>query len=150
MNKTISEFLTGNPANTIRADATAMDAITAMTSERHDYVLVMDNETIAGIFTERDFLNRVLGERLSPAEVSIWEVMTPNPEYLVSSDYIAYAIERMARYGFRNIPIVDPDKPPMVLTIWNVMSHLSEILADVEEDEIDRVILEEFTDTGGG
>jgi len=150
MNKTISELLSGKPARMIQADATVMDAISAMTLERHDYVLVMENESIAGIFTERDFLNRVLGEHLSPERVIIRQVMTPTPEILTQTDYIGYAIERMARYGFRNIPIVVKDTSPAVLTIWNVMSHLSDILTDVEEDEVDREILEALTDTGGG
>jgi len=150
MNKSISEFLTDTSANTIRADATVMDAISAMTRQRHDYVLVMENGSIIGIFTERDFLNRVIGERLLPERVPIREVMTPDPETLMRSDYISYAIERMARYGFRNIPIVDEGEPPAVLTVWNVMSHLSEILADIEEDGIDREIFDELTDIGGG
>ncbi len=150
MNKNIAEFLTDRPANTIQADATVMDAISAMTQERHDYVLVMENDSITGIFTERDFLNRVIGERLLPAEVLIRDVMTPDPETLMRSDYISYAIERMARYGFRNIPVIDEGRPPAVLTVWNVMSHLSEILADIEEDGIDKDMFDELADIGGG
>jgi CBS domain-containing protein len=150
MNKSISEFLTGDPAIAIRADATVMDAIKLMTTKRLDYVLVMDNGTIEGIFTERDFLNRVVGESLLPGGVKMREVMTPAPETLKRLDYISYAIERMARYGFRNIPIVDDDGPPSVLTVWNVMSHLSQILAEVEESGMDREIIEAVTDTGGG
>ena len=150
MNKNISEFLSSESAQTINADATVMDAISEMVTHRQNYVLVMDNETIVGIFTERDLLNRVINEKLLPADVIVRDVMTPDPDTLKRTDYIAYAIERMARYGFRNIPVLDEGSPPAVLTVWNVMSHLSEILADVEETEIDKDMIDEITDTGGG
>ena len=150
MYRKISEFLQDASAKTIQADATVMEAVSAMISERHDYVLVMEDGAIVGIFTERDFLNRVIGKRLLPAEIFMRDVMSPKPETLMRADYISYAIERMARHGFRNIPIVDENSPPAVLTVWNVMSHLSQILADIEESGIDKDIINELTDTGGG
>lgn len=150
VNKNISEFLTGKSANTIHAGATVMEAIAAMISERHDYVLVMEDEAIVGIFTDRDFLNRVIGERLLPSATLIRDVMTPNPDTLKRSDYISYAIERMARHGFRNIPIVDEEGPLAVLTVWLVMLHLSEIIDEVEEAKIDNEIVSELADIGGG
>ena len=150
MNKKISEFLTEQAAVTIQADATVMDAISVMMAEHHNYVLVADKDSIVGIFTDRDLLNRVTSEKLLPAEVVIRDVMTPNPDTLKTDDYIAYAIEKMARQGFRNIPISDENGNMAILTVWNVMSHLSEILTDAEEAESDRYIVEALTDTGGG
>jgi len=150
MNKKISEFLTEQAAVTIQADATVKDAILLMTAEQHNYVLVAENNSIVGIFTDRDLLNRVTSENLLPAEVIIRDVMTPNPDTLKTDDYIGYAIEKMARQGFRNIPISDENGNMSILTVWNVMSHLSEILADAEEAESDRHIVEAITDTGGG
>ena len=150
INKNISEFLTGKTATTISADATVMDAIATMNNDRHDYILVMENEAIVGIFTIRDFLNRVASERLLPNETPLRDVMTLEPDTLKQTDYISFAVERMARYGFRNIPIIDEGSPPAVVTIWDVMSHVSEILAEVEEAEVDKDIVDEMTDTGGG
>jgi hypothetical protein len=37
-----------------------------------------------------------------------------------------------------------------VLTVWNIISHLSEILDDAEQAENDKEIVDEITDTGGG
>ena len=137
MNKKISEFLSDREAITINADASVTEAIALMTTERHNYVLVTDNSAIVGIFTDRDLLNRVTSEKLLPADVKIKDVMTPNPETLGRDDYISYAIERMGRFGFRNIPIQGENGKTTVLTVWNIMSHLSEILADIEEAETD-------------
>ena len=150
MNKKISKFLTDETPITLHADATVMDAISVMTAEHHNYVLLTDKDSIIGIFTDRDLLNRVTGEKLLPTDVKIRDVMTPNPDTLKTDDYISYSIEKMARYGYRNIPIVDENGDTSVLTVWNVMSHLSEILADAQEAELDKDIVNLLTDVGGG
>ncbi|NNE36666.1 MAG: CBS domain-containing protein [Gammaproteobacteria bacterium] len=149
MNKKISDFLTDHDVLTIDTSSSVLDAINLMKSESQSYVLVTDSSNVVGIFTERDLLNRVLGENKLPADVEIQDVMTPDPDALIPDDYIAYAVERMARYGYRTIPV--QDGPGLnVLTVWDVMMHLSDILADAEESENDREIVEEFTDIGGG
>ena len=150
VNKTIAEFLTGKTANTIHAGATVLEAVAAMIPERHGYVLVMENGEVVGIFTDRDFLNRVLAERLLPGDTPVRDVMTPKPDTLTRTDYISYAIERMARHGFRNIPVIDDEGPVAVLTIWMVMLHLSEILDEVKEASLDNEIMAEVADIGGG
>jgi CBS domain-containing protein len=150
MNKKISDFLSDDKALTVDSNARVIDAINLMNSEKRNYVLVIENNIMQGIFTERDLLNRVLSEKKLPADVMIRDVMTPNPDALSRDDYIGYAIERMARYGYRNIPIEDSKQGPVVLTVWNVMTHISDILADAEEIETDREIMEDISDIGGG
>jgi CBS domain-containing protein len=105
MNKKISDFLTDHNVLTIDPASSVQDAIELMKTQGQSYVLVTDGDRIVGIFTERDLLNRVLSEKKLPAEVQVQEVMTPNPDALNPDDYIAYAVERMARYGYRTIPV---------------------------------------------
>lgn len=146
--KPISAFLGDHPAVAISTNANVMDAIDKMKSEHSECLLVVDNDKLAGIFTERDFLNRVIGARLVPSETSITDVMTANPDTLGFDDAVSYAVERMANRGFRNIPIINNDETAMVLTVWDVMSHLSKLLTEFDENgepEID-----EWTDLGGG
>ncbi len=146
--KQISEVLSDKPDLTIAADASVMDAIDKMTKDHSECLLVVENKEVVGIFTERDFLNRVVGARLIPEETSLRNVMTVNPDTLRPGDCVSYAVERMASRGFRNIPIVDDEDPAAVLTVWDVMSHLSEVLDEVEEDDAND--LDEWTDIGGG
>lgn len=146
--KPILDFLSDKPDLTIAADASVMDAVEKMTREHSECLLVIENEELVGIFTDRDFLNRVVGARLIPADTALRDVMTVNPDTLRPGDGVAYAVERMASRGFRNIPIVDDDKPTTVLTVWDVMSHLSEVLNEVEENN--DIGLVQWTDTGGG
>lgn len=108
-------------------------AFDAMSRESHDCVLVVDGARLAGIFTSRDFLNRVSAVRRDPREVSLGDVMTAAPKTLRPRDGVAFAINWMAIEGFRNVPIVDDDGRVLgVLTIWDVMRHLEDMFQEID------------------
>jgi CBS domain-containing protein len=99
----------------------------------HDCVLVVDGGRVVGIFTGRDFLDRVAAPHRDLAATSLGEVMTVHPQALRPRDCVSYAINLMALRGFRNVPIVDDDGRPLgVLTVWDVMGHLGEIFEELE------------------
>lgn len=108
-------------------------AFDLMSKEAHDCVLVLDDGALAGIFTSRDFLNRVAAYRADPAAITLANVMTARPRTLRADDSVAFAINWMAVEGFRNVPIVDDRGVPLgVLTIWDVMRHLDEMFAEID------------------
>ena len=108
-------------------------AFDAMSRESHDCVLILDGAKLAGIFTSRDFLNRVSAVRRDPREVLLGDVMTAAPKTLRPRDGVAFAINWMAIEGFRNVPIVDDDDRVLgVLTIWDVMRHLEEMFQEID------------------
>lgn len=108
-------------------------AFDAMSRESHDCVLIVDGAAIAGIFTSRDFLNRVAAVRRDPREVLLGDVMTQAPKTLRPRDGVAFAINWMALEGFRNVPIVDDNGHILgVLTVWDVMRHLEDMFQEID------------------
>ena len=108
-------------------------AFNEMSREVHDCVLVMRDGQLAGIFTSRDFLNRIAAVRADPEAIVLGEVMTPMPRTLRPRDPVAFAINWMAVEGFRNVPIVDESGEVLgVLTVWDVMRHLEEIFDEID------------------
>jgi CBS domain-containing protein len=108
-------------------------AFDQMSREAHDCVLVMRGSQLAGIFTSRDFLNRVAAVRADPAALVLGDVMTATPRTLRPRDPVAFAINWMAVEGFRNVPIVDDDGEVLgVLTVWDVMRHLEAIFEEID------------------
>jgi signal-transduction protein with cAMP-binding, CBS, and nucleotidyltransferase domain len=108
-------------------------AFDEMSREVYDCVLVMDGRALAGIFTSRDFLDRIAAVRADPAAVTLGDVMTRAPCTLRPRDPVAFAINWMAVEGFRNVPIVDDDGDVLgVLTVWDVMRHLEAIFDDID------------------
>ena len=108
-------------------------AFDAMSRDAHDCVLILEGERIAGIFTSRDFLNRVAAERRDPNALVLGDVMTAAPRTLRPRDGVAYAINWMAVEGFRNVPVVDEAGTVLgVLTVWDVMRHLEDVFAEID------------------
>ncbi|HEX3475870.1 MAG TPA: CBS domain-containing protein [Kofleriaceae bacterium] len=108
-------------------------AFDQMSREVYDCVLVMRGDELAGIFTSRDFLNRVAAVRADPAALVLGDVMTPTPRTLRPRDPVAFAINWMAVEGFRNVPILDDAGAVLgVLTVWDVMRHLEAIFDEID------------------
>src|SRR4030095_8296062 len=71
-------------------------AFDAMSREAHDCVVILDGESLAGIFRSRDCLTRVAAVRKDPQKITLGEVMTASPRTLRPRDGIAFAINWMA------------------------------------------------------
>ena len=66
----------GSQVFTIHPGATVLEAVNKMNEHKVGSLVVMEGEHVAGIFTERDVLRRVVGEQLSPSEARVDQVMT--------------------------------------------------------------------------
>jgi CBS domain-containing protein len=87
------------------------DAIEQMRSARTGACLVdNDDGTLAGIFTERDLLNKIPTRNTDLASRAVDEYMHPNPETLTPEHPIAFALNRMAGGKYRHIPLVDDEQ----------------------------------------
>ena len=133
LEKTIREIGWTHAVPRLDVNERVSRAFDEMSRDAHDCVLVTRDGQLAGIFTSRDFLNRVAAVRADPAQVRLGEVMTEAPKTLRPRDPLAFAINWMALEGFRNVPIVD-DAGQLrgVLTVWDVMRHLEAIFDDID------------------
>lgn len=115
----------GAPAPMTVSPDTRLDlVITAMHAAEVDCVLVMVNDRLVGIFTDRDAVVKAAGKPLD--QFTVGDFMTPDPVVLRHDDPIAIAIHKMAVGGFRHIPIVENGKPTGVVTARDVFHHLAE------------------------
>lgn len=111
-------------------------ALDLMKGTTYDCVLVIGGDpgtgVLTGIFTSRDYLNRVAAVGADPLRLSVGSVMTRRPRTLTPRDPVAFAINWMAIEGFRNVPIVDGDDVLGVLTVWDVMRQLGELFDEID------------------
>jgi CBS domain-containing protein len=116
----------------LTADATVHEAIQKMVANRRAAVVIVDAEGhLAGIFTERDVLTRVVGTGRDVHRTRLGEVMTPEPEALSPQDRICYAINRMNNAGYRTVPLVDADRRPIgIVTVNDIVKWLAEIFPE--------------------
>lgn len=103
------------------------EVVVRMQKERKSCVLVCSGERCVGIFTERDFVNRVLAKGVSLSD-PVDRFMSPDPRTLTVDDTLAQAIQIMHEYGYRNIPLVDQrGNCAGLLQIRDIIDFLAEL-----------------------
>ncbi|MCK9519987.1 MAG: CBS domain-containing protein [Dehalococcoidia bacterium] len=111
------------PVMTTTPDASVESVVATLRTDSSGAVVILENERIIGIFTERDVLKKVAGypDRL---QHPVSEYMTPDPVVLRDEDTMATALNKMGDGGFRHIPYVREGKLVGMLTGREVMNWL--------------------------
>ena len=97
------------PFTALPSETTIEETLRRMSELNIACVLIVENDRLCGIFSERDVLYRVADrfEQFKGRPVS--EVMTPGPSAVHRTDSPAKALNLMADQGFRHVPILNVD-----------------------------------------
>ncbi len=106
--------------------ATVADAIRDMFAGKHGSIVIRDGSDIAGIFTERDIIYKVLGQGKDPANTPIRDVMTKNIESLVPEDPVAGALHKMAFIGCRHLPVMEGARCVGIVSVRSLVRYFAE------------------------
>jgi CBS domain-containing protein len=114
---------------TVLPAATIGESIRAMMASRVGALLVVDEQgRLLGIFSERDLLTKVVGEYAEFADLPVEEFMTPNPETVTAADTLAFVLHKMDVGGYRHLPVMDQGKPVGVVSVRDMLRHITRIL----------------------
>ncbi|MEA2495700.1 MAG: hypothetical protein QOJ29_3611 [Thermoleophilaceae bacterium] len=118
MADTIRDLLKGDPV-TVEADATVEDAAKLMDEKDVGNVLVVENDEVKGIITDRDIVVRVIAKGEGP-DASVKEAATTDLETLEPDASIDDAIQKMEQANVRRLPVVEDGKPIGVITLGDL------------------------------
>ena len=93
------------------ADTTVIAAARLMRDHNVGAVMVVEDGRLAGVFTERDALFRVIAEGRNVGTTALGEVMTRNPQTITPDKPFADALHLMYEGGFRHVPVVEDGRP---------------------------------------
>src|SRR5579871_5367689 len=111
----------GMEVYSISPDASVLEATRRMNRHRIGAMIVMEDDRVAGIFTERDVLQRVIGEMRSPSDVLVGEVMTRDIVCAGPETTMEELSEIMRSRRVRHIPICEEDGKLMgVISIGDI------------------------------
>ena len=100
-------------------------AIEAMKKDEGGCVIVSDDGRVAGIFTERDLLTKVLGQKVDlDSPIADW--MQPKVETLSPEATIGDAVRLMNERSFRNIPLVKKGELVGSISVFDIITYLAE------------------------
>ncbi|NJD24758.1 MAG: CBS domain-containing protein [Betaproteobacteria bacterium] len=128
----INDIIAGQTLVTATRSTTVRAACKAMAERRVGAMLIIEGGRIAGIFTERDALNKVLAGGLDPDTTTLQAVMVANPQTIRGDRPLEHALLMMADGGFRHVPVVDGAGAPVGMV--SARDALGEDLLDLERD----------------
>ena len=117
---------------TVSPETPVRDVLTKMSQASIGCVMVVDDDGLRGIFSERDALLKLSTDVRQLDNEPIASMMTPDPEVLETKDKIAFALHKMDLGGYRHLPILSGGKLVGVISIRDILHYLTERISEAQ------------------
>jgi PAS domain S-box-containing protein len=131
--KDISEIMTSDVA-VIGSSVRVKEAAEVMDSQDISCLIAMDNNTVTGIFTERDLLTRVIALKRNPAQIILKKVMSSPVVTIPSHNSVLSATKTMEKKKIRRLVVMDGGILRGVVTQTDILKATKEKFQEDEEN----------------
>jgi signal-transduction protein with cAMP-binding, CBS, and nucleotidyltransferase domain len=107
----------GPQFNTLDARTHVIDALAVMKSENLDFVIVTKNGKYVGLFSERDYAQKVILMGRASKSTEIGEIMTTNLPHVCYKDKVEVCMMLMTAYRTRFLPVFEEFEFKGVITM---------------------------------
>ena len=112
------------------------DALVILAEYKIGALVVMEQDKMVGIFSERDYAREVILKGKSSKTTQIDEVMTKNVLFGKPEDTVDSAMDIMSQKHIRHFPVLDGDKVIGVLSLGDLVketiAYQKELIAQLE------------------
>jgi CBS domain-containing protein len=116
-----TDVLTATPSTTV------YECISRMSENDFGSIVVMDGGEIAGIFTERDYMNNIALEGRSSDETTVGDVMTEDVVTVGAEKPLEACLDLMEELSCRHLPVVDEaGELDDIISVRDCMRQISE------------------------
>ncbi len=116
---------------TVTSKVSVAEVSELMATRRIGAILVVEKGKLAGIFTERDALVRVIAKGVDPKKTAVGEVMTRDPDTIQPTESVQTALDLMAERGYRHLPVMDEGQLYGIISIRDLYRSVKQ---QMEED----------------
>lgn len=106
--------------------ATVYQALQALAEHDIGAIIVMEDDHLVGIVSERDYARKVILAQRSSRETLVRDIMTADPQTVSADHTVEDCVKIMSDGGFRHLPVVDEG------TVTGVVSMLDVVHAIVQ------------------
>ena len=133
--KPLSELIGGRPVHALPASTTVLAAARAMDQHRVGAILVLDeSERLAGIFTERDLMVRIVVPGRDPGSVKLEEVMTRDLYTAAPHERVGEVAGRLQARHIRHVPVVQDGRVVGILSLRDLLAaHIEHKEREVDQ-----------------
>lgn len=116
----------GNNVYSITSSLTVYDALKVMGEKNIGALLVMENENLLGIISERDYARKIILKGKTSHETLVKEIMTEKVISVGPDDNIEKCMELMSEKKVRHLPVMKDGKVTGVISITDVVTAIIE------------------------
>ena len=130
--KTVQQILDAKPSQifSVTEDSSVLSGLQLMMERNVSALLIVENDTLTGIFTERDYARKIILYGKSSAETTIGEVMTADPITVQPKDSIELCMKIMTDKHIRHLPVMVDGEVIGMVSIGDVVKF---IIADQKQ-----------------
>ena len=118
----------GSQVWTISREANLLDALALLREKNIGALVVMDGQSLEGIFSERDYVQKVDLAREQPSSVRVEDVMTRGIICVDPGQSVNDCMEIMTEKHIRHLPVLENGQLVGIISIGDVVKDMIEEL----------------------
>jgi CBS domain-containing protein len=115
----------------VAPDASVFDAIKLMAERAVGSLVVMSDEKLLGIVTERDYARKVILKGRASETTTVAEIMTAEVFTASGADTVEVCMEQMTAKRIRHLPVLEDERVIGMISIGDLVQA---IIADQQEE----------------
>jgi CBS domain-containing protein len=109
---------------------TVYEALTAMSEKNIGAILVIEDDVLKGILSERDYARKIVLKAKSSKKALVHEIMETDVETVQLSNNLDYCMELMSKKRVRHLPVLENNRVIGIISISDVVKAIIEIQKD--------------------
>lgn len=105
----------------VRSSQSVLDAVRLLAEKDIGAVLVIDDEKLSGILSERDYARKLILQNRDSRTTPVSEVMTRNVVTITRGMSVAECMTLMTKNRFRHLPVVEDEKVVGMISIGDLV-----------------------------
>jgi CBS domain-containing protein len=115
----------GHVVYTVSADICVYEALEILEDKNLGALVVVENDgTLDGIFTERDYARKIILKGRSSKETLVRDIMTDEPIVVTPDTKIEYCMELMTNKYIRHLPVLDKGELVGLVSIGDLVKYI--------------------------
>lgn len=127
----------GRDVWSVAPDTTVYEALEAMAEKDVGALLVVDDDKLVGVFSERDYARRLALQGKRSRETPVSDIMTKVIATVTRSHSVTHCMEVMTNQRVRHLPVLENEKLVGVVSIgdvvFSIMSEQDTMIGQLED-----------------
>jgi CBS domain-containing protein len=114
----------GSEVFDISSERTVYEAVEKMAEKNIGALLVLEDERLLGIITERDYLDKVILKGRTSKGTKVKVIMSTDIDTVNPSDTVERCLEMMTDGKFRHLPVLEEKKVVGIVSIGDLVNAI--------------------------